>query len=229
MLFRSEVAAACLVPVCQVDGSSVRTVEGLVGAGDLSPLQAAFLETGGAQCGICTPGMLVSAAALLRERPSPSEEQVRDALGGVLCRCTGYRKIIAAVANATTFEEVPVEPAVGKAVGTRVARVDGWPKVRGEDVFGADDWPEDALLCRVIRSPHHRAGFTFGDLDAYVAANPGVVAVFTANDVPGVNRFGVIPALADQPVFAESEARFRGEAVAMVVGDRKSTRLNSSH
>ena len=113
---------------------------------------------------------------------------------------------------------------VGKAVGARVARVDGWPKVRGEDVFGADAWPEDALLCRVIRSPHHRAGFTFGDLDAYVAANAGVVAVFTAKDIPGVNRFGVIPALADQPVFAEGEARFRGEAVAMVVGETDAVR-----
>ena len=224
VLVDGEAVCACMQAVGRLEGCSVETLEGLSGSGEIDTLQRSFLHHGAAQCGICTPGMLVSAAALLRERPLPSEEQVRDALGGVLCRCTGYRKIIAAVADATTFEAMPVEPPVGKAVGARVARVDGWPKVRGEDVFGADAWPEDALLCRVIRSPHHRAGFTFGDLDAYVAANAGVVAVFTAKDVPGVNRFGVIPALADQPVFAEGEARFRGEAVAMVVGETDAVR-----
>ena len=68
----------------------------------------------------------------------------------------------------------------------------------------------------VVRSPHHRAAFAFGDLDAYVADNAGIVAVFTAADIPGINRFGVIPPFADQPALAEGEARFRGEAVALV-------------
>ena len=100
VLIDDEVAAACLVPVCQVDGSSVRTVEGLAGTGDLSPLQAAFLETGGAQCGICTPGMLMAATAWLEAGAQGGEEGIREAIAGNLCRCTGYTKIIEAIALA---------------------------------------------------------------------------------------------------------------------------------
>src|SRR5208337_2724482 len=76
-----------------------------------------------------------------------------------------------------------------------------------------------ALVVYAIRSPFDRARFRFGDLDAFVAARPGIHCVLTAKDIPGVNCYGVIPRFADQPVFAESEARFRGEAVAAVVGE----------
>ena len=92
---------SCLVPVCQVDGTDVRTVEGLAGPGpSLDALQMAFLETGGAQCGICTPGMLLSARAYLDAGGGPDEEAIRDAIAGNLCRCTGYTKIIDAIALA---------------------------------------------------------------------------------------------------------------------------------
>jgi carbon-monoxide dehydrogenase small subunit len=92
---------ACLVPVCQVDGAEVRTVEGLAPAVDrLDALQAAFLETGGAQCGICTPGMLMAARAYLETGGGPDEDAIRDAIAGNLCRCTGYTKIIEAIALA---------------------------------------------------------------------------------------------------------------------------------
>lgn len=212
---------ACMVPAGRLDGARVETVEGLANADDGTPnaLQASFLRYGAAQCGFCTPGMLMAATALLRETPHPTEAQVIDALGGVLCRCTGYRKIIAAVRHANDPLPDAAAPASGAAVGARVDRLDGLAKVLGRDMFGADSWPADALLVRVVRSPHHRARFRFGDLGAFVAAHPGLVRVLTAADVPGRNRFGVIPALADQPVFAEGEARYRGEAVAAVVGE----------
>jgi carbon-monoxide dehydrogenase small subunit len=92
---------SCLVPVCQVEGATIATVEGLAPAeGRLDPLQAAFLETGGAQCGICTPGMLMAARAYLDAGGGPDEDAIRDAIAGNLCRCTGYTKIVDAIALA---------------------------------------------------------------------------------------------------------------------------------
>jgi aerobic-type carbon monoxide dehydrogenase small subunit (CoxS/CutS family) len=97
VLVDGVVVDSCLVPLCQVDGSEVTTVEGLAAGDDLSILQAAFLETGGAQCGICTPGMLMAGEAFLASGAEPTEDAVREAIAGNLCRCTGYTKIIDAI------------------------------------------------------------------------------------------------------------------------------------
>lgn len=217
VLLDGEPVCACLTPAASVRGARVTTVEGLAN-GALSALQASFLAHGAAQCGICTPGLLVAATALLEKVPHPSENEVQDALGGILCRCTGYRKIVAAVMDATQQDdELDLRlPAVGHAVGARVMRLDGVPKVTGAEAFGADSFPIDALGVLVVRSPHHHARFAFGDLAAWVQGRPGVVGVFTAADIPGTNCFGVIAPFADQPALAEGEARFRGEAVALV-------------
>ena len=100
VLVDGDVVDACLVPVSQVRGRSVRTVEGLGSEGRLHVLQQAFLETGGAQCGICTPGMLIAGEAFLASGAEPSDENIREAIAGNLCRCTGYTKIIEAIALA---------------------------------------------------------------------------------------------------------------------------------
>jgi carbon-monoxide dehydrogenase small subunit len=91
---------SCLVPMVQVRGTSVETIEGLASDSDLHPVQAAFIANGGAQCGICTPGMVLAAVSLLRQNPLPDEAQVRTALAGNLCRCTGYVKIVDSVLKA---------------------------------------------------------------------------------------------------------------------------------
>ncbi len=220
VLLDGDAVCACLVPAASAAGRKVTTVEGLAN-GTMSALQRSFLSHGAAQCGICTPGLLVAAAALLARIADPTEEQVRDALGGVLCRCTGYRKIIAAVLALATGTAGPAEaaPASGAAVGASPIRLDGEPKVLGSEIFGADGIPSDALTVLPIRSPHHRARFTFGDFDLFMRSHPGIVAVYTARDIPGRNRFGVIPPFADQPALAEDVARFRGEAVALVAGE----------
>ncbi|MBV9394937.1 MAG: molybdopterin-dependent oxidoreductase [Methylobacteriaceae bacterium] len=212
---------SCLTAAGQVGGSEITTIEGLSSQTQTGgALQRAFHDHGAAQCGICTPGMLVSAAALLDRVESPSEEQICDALGGVLCRCTGYRKIVAAVlAAARRSDSAGQTLESGRSVGARVLRLDGQLKITGRDLFGADTIPTETLLCRVIRSPHHHAKFGLGDLEHFVAAHPGIVRVFTAADVPGRNCFGVIAPFADQPVFAIEETRFKGEAVAAVVGE----------
>jgi carbon-monoxide dehydrogenase small subunit len=100
VLLDGKVVDACLVPVSQARGASVTTVEGLGAEERLSMLQQAFLETGGAQCGICTPGMLIAGQAFLASGAEPSDESIREAIAGNLCRCTGYTKIIEAIALA---------------------------------------------------------------------------------------------------------------------------------
>ena len=100
VLLDGAVVDACLVPVSQAQGASVQTVEGLAPEGSLGALQQAFLETGGAQCGICTPGMLIAGEAFLASGASPTDENIREAIAGNLCRCTGYTKIIEAIALA---------------------------------------------------------------------------------------------------------------------------------
>jgi aerobic-type carbon monoxide dehydrogenase small subunit (CoxS/CutS family) len=97
VLFDGEPANSCLVAIGQCEGREIVTVEGLSSGAALSPLQACFVKHGGAQCGICTPGMLIAADALLRANPSPSEDDVREAIAGNLCRCTGYQRIVDAV------------------------------------------------------------------------------------------------------------------------------------
>jgi carbon-monoxide dehydrogenase small subunit len=99
-----DVVCSCLVPAVQADGCDVRTVEDLAEDGRLHPVQEAFLDAGAVQCGFCTPGLIVAAADLLAREPHPSDEAIREALAGNLCRCTGYQKIVDAVHLA---EETP--------------------------------------------------------------------------------------------------------------------------
>src|SRR5580693_727495 len=104
-----ELVNSCLVPVLQAEGADIQTVEGLALNGALHPLQEAFLACGGAQCGICTPGMLMAAAQLLENTPHPGMPEIREALAGNLCRCTGFMRIFESVLAAAA--EKPSEPA----------------------------------------------------------------------------------------------------------------------
>ena len=233
---------ACLVPVAQVRERSVTTVEGLAADGRPGSLQQAFHDHGAAQCGICTPGMLMAASTLLGRPRPPTETEVLDALGGVLCRCTGYRKIVQAVlaASGGTSDDAPVnqpdrpirhgaaladctaeDSSAGRYVGRRLPSVDGIAKVTGRTDFGADAAPENVLRLRVVRSPCFHARFSIGDCTALHTRYPGLARVLTAADIPGVNGFGIYPDVKDQPVLAPGLARYRGEAVAALVGDAR--------
>jgi carbon-monoxide dehydrogenase small subunit len=98
VLLDGQLVCSCLVLAAQADGHDVLTVEGLAGdGGDLHPVQDAFVRAGAVQCGFCTPGLVVAAADLLRSTPRPSDDEIREALSGNLCRCTGYQKILEAV------------------------------------------------------------------------------------------------------------------------------------
>ena len=220
VLVDGDPVCACLMPAQQAAGRQVETLGGLHRRDPLTrALGRRFEDHGAAQCGICTPGMMVSAVALLRRVATPSEAEVQEALGGVLCRCTGYRKIIDAVRGLPAL----AEDGPG-GVGTSLRKLDGASKVAGLEAFGDDVAPPGTLEILIIRAPHDRAAFVLGDTAAFVAAHEGIETVLTAADIPGRNLFGVIPAFMDQPVFAETETRFRGEAVAAVIGTPEAIR-----
>lgn len=245
-------AVSCCVPAAQAEGAEITTVEGLAAPdGSPSDLQAAFLAHGAAQCGICTPGMLMAADSLLRANPRANDMAILDGIGGVLCRCTGYVKIVEAIAatrdarlaavptgaaghraaddSATaargSVAVVAESPLAGSAVGARVAKVDGLPRVLGTARFGADHRPEDVLAVRAIRSPHARARFEIGDLASFRASHPGIVDILIAADIPGQNRYGIYPTGKDQPALADGVVRHRGEAVLALVGDERTIAL----
>ena len=212
---------ACMVSAAQADGAEVETVEGRADDELLAELRLAFLEHGAAQCGICTPGMLMAARDILLRKPNPSRAEIEDALGGVLCRCTGYLKIVEAVESVGAQQTPQTAPTpAGCAVGARLVRIDGAPKVDGSDQFGADAAPANALWLRTIRSPHARARFELGNFDALYQRHPDLVKVLIAADIPGENSFGVYPDLKDQPVLADGEVRYRGEAILALIGPR---------
>jgi len=104
VMLDGEAVNSCLVAVGQCDGRSVTTVEGLAKGDVLHAVQRALVACGGAQCGICTPGMLIASEALLRRRPDPSDEEIREAIAGNLCRCTGYQRIVESIRKASEIK-----------------------------------------------------------------------------------------------------------------------------
>jgi carbon-monoxide dehydrogenase small subunit len=100
VILDGQIVNSCLVPVAQVNGSDIKTIEGVAQQDQLHVVQQAFIDHGGAQCGICTPGMILAAVDLLNRNPTPSETEIRNGLAGNLCRCTGYMKIFESVVRA---------------------------------------------------------------------------------------------------------------------------------
>jgi carbon-monoxide dehydrogenase small subunit len=100
VLMDGLIVNSCLLPVAQAEGASIKTIEGIANGDQLHAVQQAFIDCGGAQCGICTPGMVIAAVSLLEKIPNPTEAQIRNGLAGNLCRCTGYMKIFESVVRA---------------------------------------------------------------------------------------------------------------------------------
>src|SRR5438876_8170451 len=100
VMIDGRIVNSCLVPVAQIEGAEIKTIEGVATGDQLHAVQQAFIECGGAQCGICTPGMVMAAVSLLEKNPQPSDADIRNGLAGNLCRCTGYMKIFESVVHA---------------------------------------------------------------------------------------------------------------------------------
>ena len=219
---------SCLVPAAKAKGAKIETVEGLARSGELSVLQKAFHKTGASQCGYCIPGMVMAATAAIRSNPLVSDDEIKERLGGNICRCTGYSKIFEAVElardvmngarPATALQEEEVDE--GQFIGANVRRLDAPSKVSGALRYAGDTVMPGMLHVAVLRSPHPHARIVSIDTCA-AEALPGVEAVITSADVPGVDGFGVF--VHDQPVMAKGKVRYVGEAVAAVAAEDELT------
>jgi 4-hydroxybenzoyl-CoA reductase alpha subunit len=214
---------ACLLFASTLDGRSITTIEGIATNGELSPIQKAFVGEGGVQCGYCTPGMIVSATALLEQHPNPTTEQMEEALAGNLCRCTGYSGIRRAVRNCGNYrgdgtcakkENENGAKSRYDSVGVSIPRVDAADKVTGRAVYTADITLPNMIYGRILGSPHAHARIK--SIDASKArALPGVLCVLTGEDVTDT-LYGVSPARYDEYVLAKDRVRHVGDEVAAV-------------
>ena len=214
---------SCVYLMRRADGVSIETIEGLASPeGKLHPIQAAFLEKGGTQCGFCTPGMIMASKALLEKNPNPTEEEIREGLKDNICRCTGYLQIFEAVQQAGEWLQNPRAAARWKpttgALGTSAVLIDGAQSVQGS-LHYADDLSRPNMLYGAIHwAAHPYAKILSIDVSAAKAA-PGVVRVVGAVDVPGMNLHGrTVP---DQPVFCHDYVRFMGDPIVVVLAETR--------
>jgi CO/xanthine dehydrogenase Mo-binding subunit/aerobic-type carbon monoxide dehydrogenase small subunit (CoxS/CutS family) len=215
---------SCLMPVAKAQGSQIDTIESLAKSGELSVLQMAFHKAGASQCGYCIPGMVMAATAALRANPFADREEIKERLGGNICRCTGYQKIFDAVELARDVQNgrisaaalLETDTADGEVIGKNVRRIDAPSKVSGRLKYAGDMLMPGMLHVQVLRSPHPHARIVSIDTSAALALD-GVEAIVTSADVPGQDGFGVF--VHDQPIMARGKVRYVGEAVAAVAAE----------
>ena len=207
---------SCLTLAVQSQGRSITTIEGLGRAGALHPIQRAFVEHHAAQCGYCTPGMIMTAAGLLAVNPHPTEPEIKQAIRGNLCRCTGYTKIVEAIqaaAGAATRTPEPSRTNGRSVVGKSLPRVDALEKVTGKAAYVFDMAMPGMLWGEILRSPYPHARITRIDTSR-ARAHPGVLAVATGADFASYPRFGAF--VQDETALAIDRVRYMGEGVAAV-------------
>ena len=193
VLLDGEVINSCLLPAVEAEGHLVTTIEGLAAGGRLDPVQQAFADNFAAQCGYCTPGMIMTAKALLAKNPDPTEAEIRDGIRGNLCRCTGYAKIVEAIgAAAGATATAPERSGAHAVVGRSLRRVDADEKVTGKAAYAYDMALPGMVYGEILRSPVAHARIT--RLDTAAARElPGVLTVLTQADMPQVSVRRVHP------------------------------------
>ncbi len=213
------ILACCTLAATVPEGAAITTIEGLAGPGGLDPVQEAFDRSGALQCGFCQPGMMLSARALLKDNPDPTATDIRAALGGNLCRCTGYTQIVDAVhlaARLARGEAVAYAPGAApgfSVLGGRHRKADGHDKATGRALYADDISPPGMLHAKILRSPHAHARIVSIDASAALALE-GVSAVLTGDELPTL--YGVIPWTQDEQALCTDRARFVGDEVAAV-------------
>lgn len=211
---------SCLTPALKMEGSEITTIEGVAEANKLHKLQEKFVEHGGIQCGYCTPGMVMTSLAFLKENPNPTRHEIQEALSGNLCRCTGYKKIIDAIKSyvkeAKTGSVVEKSKDKFKMVGEPRPYIEATKKVTGNADFADDIKIKNALYCKFVRSiyPHAR----INSIDSSAAKNlEGVKAVLSGKELP--ISFGVLPISQDETALAVNKTRYAGEIVVAIAAE----------
>jgi 4-hydroxybenzoyl-CoA reductase alpha subunit len=211
---------ACLLLAVNMGGKAITTIEGLEDKGELHPIQQSFINSGAIQCGYCTPGMIMSARALIDRNPKPDEAEIKEALGGNLCRCTGYKRIIEAVKKweergyEKEFKSKDGDLEKYKTIGKSLPRYDARDKATGKAQYTGDLTLPRMLYGKILHSPI--AHGIIKKIDTSKAeALPGVKAVITGQDVPD-RQYGVSPPRYDEFVLAKDKVRYVGDEVAAV-------------
>lgn len=224
VILNGKATRSCLVRMSKVNGARVETIEGLAKDGLLHPIQQAFIAHGAVQCGFCTPGMVMTAKALLDANPRPRSDEIKSALtqNRNLCRCTGYVKIIAAIQDAAqrlaagaTYAPPGRE---GDSVNAPLLTREAVAMVTGTARFGDDIQIEGMLHGRILWAAHPHAELLRVDT-SQAEATEGVALVLTARDVPGKNQAGLV--IRDQPAIAADKVRYIGDSVAAVFAESR--------
>jgi selenium-dependent xanthine dehydrogenase len=215
---------SCIYPAFKAQDAEVKTIEGLAQGETLHPLQQEFIAHGAVQCGFCTPGLLMTSAALLDEKPDPNEHDIKVALKDTYCRCTGYVSVIRAIKSAARVKQgldplPPAEPDVVEPMKhiSRSEKVqDIQDRVTGRAKYTDDYVFEGMLYGRTLRAKYPHARILSINTER-AKALPGVRAVLTADDVPGENIHGLV--YLDWPALCGDKVRYVGDAVAVVAAE----------
>jgi len=218
-------ALSCITPAVRCTGKNITTIEAIAEGGKLHGLQEKFVENGAIQCGYCTPGMVMSSLAFIKENPNPTIEEIKEAISGNLCRCTGYKKIIEAIAEyaaelngKVTVNRKKEEAGSGEfsLIGKPRPYIEAVKKVKGEADYADDIKIKNSLYCKFLRSTYPHARIDEIDITAAVKS-AGVKAVITGKDLPV--KFGVLPISEDETAIAVEKTRYIGEIVAAVAAE----------
>lgn len=215
-----EPVLSCITSAMRCDNAAITTIEGIAQNGELDLLQKKFVEKGAIQCGFCTPGMIMTSLDFVTKNPGATVEEIKVALSGNLCRCTGYKKIIEAVAEtihqpkSNSEDKKQIESS--KVVGVGRPYIEATKKVQGLAEYADDIRIKNALHCQFLRSPFPHALIEGIDISAAQKLE-GVKYVLTGNELP--EKFGVLPISQDETALAIDKVRYIGEIVAAVAAE----------
>ena len=225
VLVNNEPVLSCITPALRFENSEITTIEGISRNGELHKLQEKFVEKGAIQCGFCTPGMVLTALDFVNKTPDPGINEIKDALSGNVCRCTGYKKIIEAVAEyAKGIEKKKDEIPSGRKVGVGRPYIEATKKVQGIADYADDYKIKDVLHVKFLRSIFPHAKIESIDTDEAKKLN-GVRYIALGNELPV--KFGVLPISQDENAIAIDKVRFTGEIVAAVAADTEEIAKNA--